>query len=176
MCELQTNFKQILKLFNPRTQPIQSTVTFLQDPYYLEFLGQCSDTEITPDIDLFGYETTIKENQYFAEHVENLSQQLWKIGCTGQGDEWFLDRNSFDILFYDHDLGMDLDENLKRDQFQSMQINFFQFLQFALLLQALEQHLDKNPLFKVELEQFQDTVNRIHPELFYVIHLIIDKL
>jgi len=166
MFELHTNFKQILKLFNPRTQPIQSTVPFLQDPYYLEFLGQCSDTEITPDIDLFGYETTIKENQYFVEHVENLSQQLWKIGRTGQGDEWFLDRNSFDILFYDHDLGMDLDENLKRDQFQSMQINFFQFLQFALLLQALEQHLDKNPLSKVELEQFQDTVNRIHPELF----------
>ncbi|MFW1982765.1 hypothetical protein ACG94M_05465 [Acinetobacter guillouiae] len=92
MFELHTNFKQILKLFNPRTQLIHSTVTFLQDPYYLEFLGQCSDTEITPDIDLFGYETTIKENQYFAEHVENLSQQLWKIGRTGQGDEWFLDR------------------------------------------------------------------------------------
>lgn len=166
MFELHTNFKQILNLFNLRTQPIQSIVPFLQVPYYLEFLGQCSDTEITPDIDLFGYETTIKENQYFAEHVENLSQQLWKIGRTGQGDEWFLDRNSFDILFYDHDLGMDLDENLKRDQFQSMQINFFQFLQFALLLQALEQHSDKNPLSKVELEQFQDTVNRIHPELF----------
>ena len=28
----------------------------------------------------------------------------------------------------------------------------------------------------MELEQFQDTVNRIHPELFYVIHLIIYKL
>lgn len=65
MFELQTNFKQILKLFNPRTQPIQSTVTFLQDPYYLEFLGQCSDTEITPDIDLFGYETTDKGKPVF---------------------------------------------------------------------------------------------------------------
>jgi len=166
MFELQTNFKQILKLFNPRTQPIQSTVTFLQDPYYLEFLRQCSDTEITPDIDLFGYETAIKENQYFTEYGENLSQQLWKIGRTGQGDEWFLDWNSFDILFYDHDLGMDLDESLQRDQFQSMQINFCQFLQFALLLQVLEQHLDNNPLSTMELEKFKDAVNSIHPELF----------
>ena len=28
----------------------------------------------------------------------------------------------------------------------------------------------------MELEQFQDTVNRIHPDFFHIIHLIIDKL
>lgn len=59
MFELQTNFKQILKLFNPRTQPFQNIVAFLQDLYYLEFLRQCNDTEITPNSawknKLFGY-------------------------------------------------------------------------------------------------------------------------
>ncbi len=125
MFELQNNLDDIFKHLNPCRHIIPEVSSFPQDLNYVEFLKTCADTEITADIHLFGYEKALKENQYLAQNFPILSRQVWMIGRTGQGDEWFMDRQSFEILFYDHDLGFT--DTLNFHSLQLMQINFFNF-------------------------------------------------
>ncbi|MDC4392998.1 SMI1/KNR4 family protein, partial [Acinetobacter baumannii] len=75
------------------------------DDNYLSFLGKYREIEITPDIIILGYETALKENQYLHENYPEISEKVWIIGCTGQGDEWFVNKTKNNILFYDHNQG-----------------------------------------------------------------------
>ncbi|MEN8367639.1 hypothetical protein [Acinetobacter bereziniae] len=163
MFELQNNLDDIFKHLNPCRQIIPEVSSFPQDLNYVEFLKTCADTEITADIHLFGYEKALKENQYLAQNFPILSRQVWMIGRTGQGDEWFMDRQSFEMLFYDHDLGFT--DALNFHSLQSMQINFFQFLQFALLLQECEEYIDRS-ITDNEFAQFEQAVKQIDSALF----------
>ncbi|MDM1786579.1 hypothetical protein [Acinetobacter bereziniae] len=163
MFELQNNLDDIFKHLNPCRQIIPEVSSFPQDLNYVEFLKTCADTEITADIHLFGCEKALKENQYLAQNFPILSRQVWMIGRTGQGDEWFMDRQSFEILFYDHDLGFT--DALNFYSLQSMQINFFQFLQFALLLQESEEYIDRS-ITDNEFAQFEQAVKQIDSALF----------
>ena len=73
--------------------------------FYLRFLANYEGVEVTPDIAIFGYEEALKENRYLANLFPNISAELWKIGSTGQGDEWFMNKEDGNMLFYNHDEG-----------------------------------------------------------------------
>ncbi|WP_353165644.1 hypothetical protein [Acinetobacter sp.] len=163
MFELQNNLDDLFKQLNPRRQIVQDVSFLPKDINYIKFLKTCTDSEITADIYLFGYENTVKENQYLALNFPELSRLVWTIGRSGQGDEWFLDRQSLEVLFYDHDLGFT--DALNRHSLQSMQINFFQFLQFAVLLQEFENYMDES-MTDNEFAQFEQAVKQIDIALF----------
>ncbi|MEO9303401.1 SMI1/KNR4 family protein [Acinetobacter pittii] len=130
---------------------------------YLSFLGKFKEIEITPDIIIFGYETALKENQYLHENYPEISEKVWIIGRTGQGDEWFVNKTKNNILFYDHNQGGYLNVN----QFLDMKINFENFLKMAFSYQQLEEELDMHEeLNEVEQDQFKKLVNSINDGLY----------
>ncbi|EXS24738.1 MULTISPECIES: hypothetical protein [Acinetobacter] len=130
---------------------------------YLSFLGKFKEIEITPDIIIFGYETALKENQYLHENYPEISEKVWIIGRTGQGDEWFVNKTKNNILFYDHNQG----EYLNINQFLDMKINFENFLKIAFSYQQLEEELDMHEeLNEVEQDQFKKLVNSINDGLY----------
>ncbi len=130
---------------------------------YLSFLGKFKEIEITPDIIIFGYETVLKENQYLHENYPEISEKVWIIGRTGQGDEWFVNKTKNNILFYDHNQG----EYLNINQFLDMKINFENFLKMAFSYQQLEEELDMHEeLNEVEQDQFKKLVNSINDGLY----------
>lgn len=130
---------------------------------YLSFLGKFKEIEITPDIIIFGYETALKENQYLHENYPEISEKVWIIGRTGQGDEWFVNKTKNNILFYDHNQG----EYLNINQFLDMKINFENFLKMAFSYQQLEEELDMHEeLHEVEQDQFKKLVNSINDGLY----------
>jgi hypothetical protein len=133
------------------------------DDNYLSFLGKFKEVEITPDIIIFGYETTLKENQSLHENYPEISEKAWVIGRTGQGDEWFLDKSKNNIFFYDHNQG----EYLHANQFLDMKINFESFLKMAFSYQKLEEELDiHEELNEIEQDQFKNLVNSINEGLY----------
>lgn len=130
---------------------------------YLSFLGKFKEIEITPDIIIFGYETALKENQYLHENYPEISEKVWIIGRTGQGDEWFVNKTKNNILFYYHNQG----EYLNINQFLDMKINFENFLKMAFSYQQLEEEVDMHEeLNEVEQDQFKKLVNSINDGLY----------
>ncbi|MEO4183098.1 SMI1/KNR4 family protein [Acinetobacter pittii] len=130
---------------------------------YLSFLGKFKEIEITPDIIILGYEIALKENQYLHENYPEISEKVWIIGRTGQGDEWFVNKTKNNILFYDHNQG----EYLNINQFLDMKINFENFLKMAFSYQQLEEELDMHEeLNEVEQDQFKKLVNSINDGLY----------
>jgi hypothetical protein len=69
------------------------------DDNYLSFIGKFKEIKITPDIIIFGYETALKENQYLHENYPEISEKVWIIGRTGQGDEWFIGKEKIISCF-----------------------------------------------------------------------------
>jgi len=134
------------------------------DKDYIEFLEKFKNNEIIPDIIIWGYEEFLKQNHHLQEKYPKIAQQLWVIGCSGQGDKWFLDQEEIPtVLFYDHNQG----EYQSIDQFLSLNINFKDFLTMAFHYQALEQELDKNEnLSKDEQEKFKQTMSTISKDLY----------
>lgn len=130
---------------------------------YLSFLGKFREKEITPDIIIFGYEKVLKKNHYLHENYPEISEKVWIIGRTGQGDEWFISKTKNNILFYDHNQG----EYLNINQFLDMKINFENFLKMAFSYQKLEAELDMDEeLNEVEQDKFKKLVNSINEGLY----------
>ena len=71
-----------------------------------------------------------------------MAARYWLIGDAGQGDTWFIGKESGNILFYDHDQG-EYDEADAR--FADMGIGFIPFLQTAFLFQELEGLFETQP-------------------------------
>jgi hypothetical protein len=135
----------------------------LLDKFYLSFVSKYEGIEITPDIEVFGYEKALCENRYLAANYGNISKKVWIIGTSGQGDEWFINRENNLILFYDHNQG----EYSNISQFKCLNISFCSFLQMAFLYQDLEMLLDKqNSIDKPLIDDFINEVNSIHPYLY----------
>ena len=99
--------------------------------------------EIIPDIRLLDYEEVLQENNYLAVNYPQLADQLWMIGTSGQGDGRFVERNTKNVLFYDHDLG----EYESVLSFRNFSIGFSEFIQAAFMLRELE-----TKLYEEELE------------------------
>ena len=135
----------------------------LLDKFYLFFVSKYEGIEITPDIEVFGYEKALCENRYLAANYGNISEKVWLVGTSGQGDEWFINRENNFVLFYDHNQG----EYSNISQFTCLNISFCNFLQMAFLYLDLEELLDKQePVDKTLIDNFIKEVNSIHPDLY----------
>ncbi|RYE18222.1 MAG: SMI1/KNR4 family protein, partial [Sphingobacteriaceae bacterium] len=95
-------FGIIVKTKNPvkNTQKIP-----IQDSDYQLYISNYKDFEITPDIQLFGYEKSILENRQIEKDYPDIAKQVWMFAISGQGDEWFFAKDSELVLYYDHNQG-----------------------------------------------------------------------
>jgi len=133
------------------------------DKFYLFFISNYENIEITPDIEIFGYEEALKENRYLKNNFPNINQIVWMIGRTGQGDEWFINRGDSSVQFYDHNQG----EYSDIKQFVSLNISFFEFLQMAFLYQELENLLDEQEEIDInKINAFKGVINSINHNLY----------
>lgn len=155
---------EILNQIPKRNAPLKNLRKLPElDPAYLNFLAMHEGLEITPDLKLSGYEAALTDNRELALQNPEIASTVWLIGRTGQGDEWFIDKNNGHILFFDHEQG----EYANLNQFKDLGISFMEFLQMGFLYQQLEVLLDENDdhLNKTQIEAFQVAINSIHPEL-----------
>ncbi|MEJ2880559.1 hypothetical protein [Pedobacter sp. GR22-6] len=155
---------EILNQIPKRNAPLKNLRKLPElDPAYLNFLAMHEGLEITPDLKLSSYEAALTENRVLALQSPKIAGTLWLIGRTGQGDEWFIDKNNGHILFFDHEQG----EYANLSQFKDLGISFMEFLQMGFLYQELEILMDENDdqLNKAYIEAFQAAINSIHPEL-----------
>ncbi len=163
MFEKKLSKQEIFEILEKRKKEIRKLDKLPKlDNFYLSFLLKYEDVEITPDIEIFGYEKVLIENKYLKDNYPNISQMLWMIGESGQGDGWFIDVKSGCILFYDHDQG----EYFDIEQFTCLNISFLEFLQMAFLYQELENLMDEKEMDVNEINSFENTINSISPNLY----------
>jgi hypothetical protein len=157
-------FKELIALFDKRKNVIKNTDKILiNDTDYLAFISNYEGLNITPDIQLFGFDQTINANKYIAENFKDIAKSQWILARTGQGDEWFLNKQTQKIVFYDHNQG----EYKNLNDFLELDINFSQFIQMAFLLKDLEQHLDAEIEKPQTLKHiFQQEMNIIQVDLY----------
>ncbi|ADX67928.1 Uncharacterised protein [Weeksella virosa] len=130
------------------------------DKKYTEFIHQFKEVSITPDIVLYGYRKAIEWNKRASDN--NLPQNLWLIGQSGQGDEWFLNEQTKTVFFFDHNQG----EYGGLENFLNLQIDFTGFLRMGFLLAKLEQRLEKDQSIDEFKQVVMGLMNSIHPQLF----------
>jgi len=167
MFETKLSEQEILERLNKRNSEIKKLDKLpALDKFYLTFLSQYNGAEITPDIELYKYETALSENKGFESDFPEIGKALWLIGSTGQGDEWFLDKTTGKVLFYDHNEG----DYESLDQFVNLNISFLEFLQMAFLFQELEDQLDMNDdeLEEGDKRDFEKAIKGIQGELYEV--------
>lgn len=158
------NTKAIIEKLKPRSFKVKNIdkLILIKDEDYVSFLLNYQGIEITPDVNVFGYEKAIVENQNFQTNYPTISCVLWVIGDSGQGDSWFIDKRNGEILFYDHNQGEC--ENL--EQFVNLKITFFDFLKTAFLYQELELILEYKKVNESEKKEFKNQIDSISPKLF----------
>jgi hypothetical protein len=78
---------------------------------------------------VYAYNITVS---YWNDSDDKDFKNYWFIGQNGQGDYWITDIND-KIYFYDHDI-----EEISRNNFADLNINFAQWLQFAYLNKQLD--------------------------------------
>lgn len=61
---------------------------------YLSFVQQCESVEITPGIRLWDYPTALGENRRLGSDYPDVAARYWLIGDAGQGDTWFIGKES----------------------------------------------------------------------------------
>ena len=152
--------QDILARLSKRREKIKNLCKIpISDMFYLSFISTYEGIEIIPDINILGYEQSLIENRL----LNSTCTSGWLIGRTGQGDEWFIDKKSNCILFFDHNQR----EHSSNDCFVNLKISFFQFLQLAILYQALEESIEKQEeLNNNVIKSFIYTVNSIAPNLY----------
>jgi len=158
------NIENLLNSCAKRENPLADTSKLsIYDKDYLSFISIYNGCEITPDIRIFGYEESLNTNRYIQNEYPEIAEKVWLIGCTGIGDQWFLDKESHSILFYDHDQGEYTDS-----EFTDLGIKFNDFFRMSFVLRSLEDFLDDNSSFdqsQVEKE-FKVEMNKISPKLY----------
>lgn len=158
------NIENILSSCEKRKNILSDTNKLsINDKDYLSFITTYNGCEITPDIKIFGYEESLNANRYIQEEYPDVAEKIWLIGCTGIGDQWFLDKESHSILFFDHDQG-----EYTNAEFTDLEVQFNDFFRMSFVLRSLEDFLDDNTSFdqdKVEKE-FKVEMNKISPKLY----------
>jgi len=163
MFKIMKSEQEVLSHLSKRTSEIMNLSKLPNlDNFYLAFLAKYEGIVITPDIDIFGYENALKENKYLAVNYSDISKTLWIIGRTGQGDEWFMNKDAGNVLFYDHNQG----EYSNNEQFIDFSISFLEFLQMSFLYQDLENLLDRKRVSESEISAFIRAVDSIHLDLY----------
>ena len=67
------------------------------DATYTEFIHRYEGVSLTPDIVLYGYQKVLEWNR--RARGDGLPEDLWLIGQSGQGDEWFLSARTKTVFF-----------------------------------------------------------------------------
>lgn len=153
------DFDTILEEFEQRNNVIKKLDKIpLQDSQYLKFISSYKTTELNADIEIFDYDLCLKENRYIKDNYDKLSNRLWIIGRTGQGDEWFIDIETNEVLFYDHNKG-----EYEESFFTNMEIDFLGFLKMGILIKQLENYLDEG---KDVMQEYIRAMNSISSNLY----------
>jgi len=155
----QRSLQQLFSDFSSRKSPVKNADKIgLNDPLYLNYILNYESLEIIPDIQLLGYEEVLRENKYLAANYPPLADQVWMIATSGQGDGWFVERNTKNVLFYDHNLG----EYESVLSFRDLGISFGEFMQAAFILQELETKLYEEGVEAVTVEDvFKESISGI---------------
>ncbi|CAM3763742.1 SMI1/KNR4 family protein [Flavobacterium branchiophilum] len=135
----------------------------IRDNFYNEYISKYKSHKLNADIDIFDYEKTLVKNSYIKKNYPNLSENLWIIADSGQGDEWFLSKRNEKILFYDHNKG-----EYVEDGFIEMDLTFKDFLQLGLILNKLEEYLGQGIDEEIFKKPFIENLNKINKNLFNI--------
>lgn len=92
---------------------------------------------------------------------DGVPEDLWLIGQSGRGDEWFLSARRKTVFFFGHDQG----EYGGSESFLDLKVDFTGFLRMAFLLSELEQKLDEGQEIDEHEQEVSDLLNSIHPQL-----------
>lgn len=155
---------ELFDSFAKRNNEVKSlTKVPISDETYLLFISKYKSSEIVPDIVLLDFESSLRDNKYMSDNYSEISKSFWKIGDSGQGDEWFISVQTERIFFYDHNQG----EYEKVSQFDNFKITFYEFLQMAFLIREIEfLLLKRNPTDK-DIQEFISQMNSISTDLYY---------
>lgn len=158
-----TPTQQIFETFNQRLTVIKKLSGIpLRDVQYLTFLAQYEQTELSGDIQLFNYEQALKENAYLQAYYPRAATEVWMIGRSGQGDEWYLGKTSARLLHYDHDKEAGREKSALLD----FDLSFTQFVQAGLVIQQLETYLDKNISEQLLGPEYKKALATIDPNFY----------
>ena len=125
----------------------------INDDDYKKFIVVNDTFEISCDIRLYNYDQALSVNRYIEKNNPGLSLRVFAIGNTGQGDQWFMDKKTSSILFYDHNDGELNDDST----FSDMKTVFVDFLQAALIINDFENE-------NVSVEEMKEKLTEINPD------------
>lgn len=133
---------EALAQFARRPRPLKR-LALLDGPYksYIECLAHFDNMVVNADFQIFNYNDALNANRRLDAEYPALALARLLIGRTGQGDEWFIDRQSGHVLFYDHGQG----EYSAQARFLDLGIGFVPFVQLAFLCRDLENRLAADP-------------------------------
>ena len=156
--------EELFTSFEPRKPIIKNMEKIaVNNAVYLQFIGRYQGIEITPDIQLFGYEEALKENQYLEKLYPEIAARVWLIGRSGQGDEWLLDKDTQEVIYHDHEKG----EYGGRSHIQDFDISFETFIKAAFLVKAWEDLLESVGEPGPDLtKQYKNALHDVHPAFF----------
>lgn len=152
-----------LDFLNPRKQAIKQPNKILNEyshinHLYLKIICHYSHIEINADVVIYDYENALSENHHIKHHYPHISEKYWLFAYSGQGDDWFFNKENNNIVFYNHDNG-----EYEHTHFSHLNIDFDTFLKFSLLCRALEnQEYSINDEYK---QQFIKQANEIKMNL-----------
>lgn len=116
------------------------SMSFPVDKIYANLATQIKTLEISAECILYdsvqAYNTTklYSDPEYWAKRQDiNEIADYWIFGQNGQGDLWILDVNG-KVYFYDHN-----QEQMCKDNFVALDLNFEKWLQFADLNRQLDE-------------------------------------
>ena len=119
---------------------IPKSVSFVFQDLYKDIVTSIQTTEISADHVLYNIQKAHQENKEYSDidywkqgTSENEISKWWIFGADGQGDLWLFDAKG-KVFFYDHDKEYMCEEN-----FQYIEIDFLQWLQFAFLIKQYEE-------------------------------------
>ena len=137
----------------------------VNDECYLSFIKGFKGIELCPDIQIFSYEEALNKNRHMEKESSEIANVVWIIGRSGQGDEWFLDREKLNLLYYDHNNG----SRKSSSEFANFGITFLKFIQAGSVIKELEQHLDNGVSSDVLEIPYKNALDSID-ERFYALY------
>lgn len=115
------------------------SVSFPFDELYREIATQIKTVEISSECILLDSVQSYNETKefsnpdYWLENSKEIIEDFWFFAQNGQGDLWLFD-NENKVYFYDHN-----QEEMGRENFTDLGLNFEKWLQFAYLNKQLDE-------------------------------------
>lgn len=159
MFQTVPDMNEMFLSFNKRTIKRNKIEPFHSDAYF-QYVLNYEGREIIPDIFLLDYQEAITKNRYICQHFADVAKTYWLFATGGQGDEWLIRKSDGYIVFYDHNYS-----EYDNKGFVFLDIDFFQFMQMALLLASLEQ-VHEQILTEADFNKFVSTMNGISNQLY----------